>query len=71
MTTSDVVRGSIVRLGEVGSPAVLTLDLLMTALVVALRMEKVTSWPKFSLMPSNRPISSVESLGKLLPSELK
>ena len=53
MTTSGAVRGSILRLGGVGSPASLTLDLLITLLVVALRVEKGMIWPIFSLKPTN------------------
>ena len=71
MTTSGSIRESIVRLGEVGSPAILTLDLLMTLLVVLLRIEKVMPWTTFLLMPANRHVSSVESLGKTISSELK
>ena len=66
MTTSGVVRGSIIRLGEVGSPSGLTLDLLITLLVVVLRIEKFMLWPRFSLKTTNRPVHYVETLGKLL-----
>ena len=71
MTTSGAIRGSILRLGEVVSPTSLTLDLLITLLVVMLRIEKLISCHTFSLIPTNRPVSSVESLGKVLSSELK
>ena len=71
MTTSGAFRGSIIRLGKVGSPSGLALDLPITLLVVALRMQKVMSWPTLSLTPTNRPVSSIESLGKLLASDLK
>ena len=53
MTTSGTVRGSILRLGEVGPPASLELHLLITLLVVVLRTEQVTSHPTLSLMPTS------------------
>ena len=71
MTTSGTVRGSILRLGEVGYPASLTLDILITLLVVALRIEKFISYPAFSLKPTNWHVSYVGLLRKLLSSELK
>ena len=71
MKTPCVVRGPILRLGEVGLPSSRTLDLLMTLLVVLLRIEKAMACPTFSLMPTNQPVSSVDLLGKLLSSELK
>ena len=70
MMTSGVVRRSVLMLGDIGLPAILTLDLLMHLLVVVLRIEKVTSYLTFLMMPTNRPVSSVDSLGKLLSSEL-
>ena len=66
MTTSGAFIG-----GEVGSPSDLSLDLLMTLLVAVLRIEKFIPLPKFSLMPTDRPVSSAASLGKLLSSKLK
>ena len=70
MTNSDAIRRSIIRLRKVGSPTFLTLGLLITLLIVVLRIEKVISWPTLSLMPANRPVTSVESLGNILQSEL-
>ena len=71
LTTPGAVRELIPMLGEVGLPTGLTLDLLITLLVVMLRIKKFISCPTFLLMPTNRPVSSVESLGKVLSSELK
>ena len=39
MTTSGSIRGSIVRLREVGSHIILTLDLLITLIVVVLKIK--------------------------------
>ena len=43
----------------------------MPLLVVVLRIENVMLWPMFLLKTTNWPVSSIESLGKLLSSELK
>ena len=55
----------------VGSSSGLTLNLLTTLLVAVLRIEMVTSWPTFSLVPTNLHVASVDLIGKLLSSELK
>ena len=71
MNTLGAVKGSILRLGKVESSADLTLNMLIALLVAVLKIEKFMSWPTFSLIPTNRPDSSVDVLGKLLSSELK
>ena len=71
LNTSGVVKGSALMLGELGSLTGSILFLLITLLALILSTEKVISCHALLLLPTNRPDSSVELLGKLMLSELK
>ena len=71
MTTLGAVRVSIIRLGEVGSSASLTLDMLTTLLASSLRIEKGHVMTCVLANSDESVYSSVDLIGKLMSSDLK